>query len=93
MKTVNEFAYVQNKMLTTNPVDTNHRPGVSSTGSGAAVADFQCHVGIGTQTVSPLNLLIIANPVDYFNHSTGQLLWYFRIQANVSLPSLQDDRS
>jgi Asp-tRNA(Asn)/Glu-tRNA(Gln) amidotransferase A subunit family amidase len=51
-KTVNEFAYVQNKMLTTNPIDTDHRPGVSSTGSGAAVADFQCHVGIGTQTVS-----------------------------------------
>jgi len=52
MKTVNEFAYVQNKMLTANPVDVEHRPGVSSTGSGAAVADFECHIGIGTQTVS-----------------------------------------
>jgi Asp-tRNA(Asn)/Glu-tRNA(Gln) amidotransferase A subunit family amidase len=52
MQTVTEFAYVQNKMVTTNPIDTEHRPGVSSTGSGAAVADFQCHVGIGTQTVS-----------------------------------------
>lgn len=52
MKTVNEFAYVQNKMITTNPIDPEHRPGVSSTGSGAAVADFQCHVGTGTQTVS-----------------------------------------
>jgi len=56
-KTVNEFAYVQNKMLTTNPVDTEHRPGVSSTGSGAAVADFQCHVGIGTQTVRLLKAI------------------------------------
>lgn len=53
MQTVNKFAHVQNKMLTTNPVNTEHRPGVSSTGSGAAVADFQCHVGIGTQTVGP----------------------------------------
>jgi len=41
-------------MLTTNPIDPKYRPGVSSTGSGAAVADFQCHVGIGTQTVSHL---------------------------------------
>jgi amidase len=37
--------------MTHNPVDKEHTPGGSSSGSGAAVADFQCHIALGTQTV------------------------------------------
>src|SRR5581483_2949658 len=35
---------------TTNPHDPSHTPGGSSSGSGAAVADFHVPVGFGTQT-------------------------------------------
>jgi Asp-tRNA(Asn)/Glu-tRNA(Gln) amidotransferase A subunit family amidase len=36
--------------ITTNPHDTAHTPGGSSSGSGAAVADFMVPVAFGTQT-------------------------------------------
>lgn len=35
---------------TRNPLNTNHTPGGSSSGTAAAVADFQVPIGFGTQT-------------------------------------------
>jgi hypothetical protein len=50
---VNEFAIAgSDNLLTGNPFDTELRPGTSSAGSAAAVSDYQCHVAIGSQTVS-----------------------------------------
>jgi Asp-tRNA(Asn)/Glu-tRNA(Gln) amidotransferase A subunit family amidase len=53
-QTTKEFACAASIVLTTNPIDAQYRAGASSTGSAAAVADFQCHVALGTQTVSGL---------------------------------------
>lgn len=45
-----EFAATTEGPATCNPHDTSRTPGGSSSGSGAAVADFQAAVGLGTQT-------------------------------------------
>jgi Asp-tRNA(Asn)/Glu-tRNA(Gln) amidotransferase A subunit family amidase len=45
-----EFASSGRKALTTNPYDPMHTPGGSSSGSGAAVGDFQVPLAFGTQT-------------------------------------------
>ena len=45
-----EFASMGRKALTRNPYNPAHTPGGSSSGSGAAVGDFQVHLGFGTQT-------------------------------------------
>ncbi|KAK3648710.1 hypothetical protein LTR56_000983 [Elasticomyces elasticus] len=45
-----EFAATVNGPATTNPHDTGRTPGGSSSGSGAAVADFQASIALGTQT-------------------------------------------
>lgn len=45
-----EFASGGRKALTTNPHNRAHTPGGSSSGSGAAVADFQAPLAFGTQT-------------------------------------------
>lgn len=45
-----EFAATTEGPATCNPHDTNRTPGGSSSGSGAAVADFQAAIGLGTQT-------------------------------------------
>jgi len=45
-----EFASSGRKAVTTNPYDKAHTPGGSSSGSGAAVGDFQVHCAFGTQT-------------------------------------------
>jgi len=45
-----EFAATINGPATTNPHDSGRTPGGSSSGSGAAVADFQAPLGLGTQT-------------------------------------------
>jgi Asp-tRNA(Asn)/Glu-tRNA(Gln) amidotransferase A subunit family amidase len=52
IQTTTAFAFGQNGTITHNPIDPGHTPGGSSSGSGAAVADFQCHIALGTQTVS-----------------------------------------
>jgi len=44
-----EFAYFQ-PGPTTNPVNSRHTPGGSSSGSAAAVADFMVPLALGTQT-------------------------------------------
>ncbi|WWD19947.1 hypothetical protein CI109_104420 [Kwoniella shandongensis] len=45
-----EFATCQKGPPTSNPHDNNRSPGGSSSGSGAAVGDFQVPLALGTQT-------------------------------------------
>jgi Asp-tRNA(Asn)/Glu-tRNA(Gln) amidotransferase A subunit family amidase len=45
-----EFAWVGRKALSRNPFNPMHTPGGSSSGSGAAVADFHVPYAFGTQT-------------------------------------------
>ena len=45
-----EFASTGRKALTTNPFNPAHTPGGSSSGSGAAVGDYQVPLAFGTQT-------------------------------------------
>ena len=45
-----EFASSGRKALTTNPYHRAHTPGGSSSGSGAAVGDYQVPLAFGTQT-------------------------------------------
>jgi Asp-tRNA(Asn)/Glu-tRNA(Gln) amidotransferase A subunit family amidase len=48
--TTTEFAATTVGSKTRNPHDSNRTPGGSSSGSGAAVGDFQAPIGLGTQT-------------------------------------------
>ncbi|EXJ96513.1 amidase [Capronia coronata CBS 617.96] len=48
--TTTEFAATTQGPITTNPHDSSRTPGGSSSGSGAAVGDFQAPIGLGTQT-------------------------------------------
>ncbi|OLN91613.1 Glutamyl-tRNA(Gln) amidotransferase subunit A 1 [Colletotrichum chlorophyti] len=48
--TTTEFAATVRGPKTVNPHGTTRTPGGSSSGSGAAVADFQAPIGLGTQT-------------------------------------------
>jgi Asp-tRNA(Asn)/Glu-tRNA(Gln) amidotransferase A subunit family amidase len=48
--TTTEFAATTAGPKTCNPHDTKRTPGGSSSGSGAAVGDFQAPIGLGTQT-------------------------------------------
>jgi len=45
-----EFAATVRGGKTRNPHDTSRTPGGSSSGSAAAIADFQCTIALGTQT-------------------------------------------
>ena len=45
-----EFASTGRKAVTRNPYNFAHTPGGSSSGSGAAVGDYQVHYAFGTQT-------------------------------------------
>jgi len=45
-----EFAFNSRKAASTNPYNSGHTPGGSSSGSGAAVGDFQVQFAFGTQT-------------------------------------------
>lgn len=45
-----EFAYNSRKAASRNPYNLAHTPGGSSSGSGAAVGDFQVQCAFGTQT-------------------------------------------
>ena len=45
-----EYAFTMNGKATKNPHNLDHTPGGSSSGSAAAVADYQCPISVGTQT-------------------------------------------
>lgn len=45
-----EYAFTMNGKATKNPHNLEHTPGGSSSGSAAAVADYQCPISVGTQT-------------------------------------------
>lgn len=53
-----------------NPHNPEHTPGGSSSGSGAAVADFQAPVTLGTQTIGS-----IVRPAS-FNGVYGFKVWF-----------------
>jgi Asp-tRNA(Asn)/Glu-tRNA(Gln) amidotransferase A subunit family amidase len=48
--TTTEFAAVVDGGPSTNPHDSTRTPGGSSSGSGAAVGDYQVAIALGTQT-------------------------------------------
>ncbi|KAJ7918715.1 amidase signature domain-containing protein [Mycena leptocephala] len=52
--TTTEFASLTIGTKTRNPHDPTRTPGGSSSGSGAAVADFQVPVAVGTQTIGSI---------------------------------------
>ncbi|KAF2673844.1 amidase signature enzyme [Microthyrium microscopicum] len=52
--TTTEFAAVQKGTKTANPHNPAHTPGGSSSGSAAAVADFQVTLSVGTQTAGSI---------------------------------------
>ncbi|KAJ7355533.1 glutamyl-tRNA amidotransferase subunit A [Mycena albidolilacea] len=52
--TTTEFASVTTGTKTKNPHGPARTPGGSSSGSGAAVADFQCPISLGTQTIGSI---------------------------------------
>ncbi|KAG7449204.1 amidase signature enzyme [Guyanagaster necrorhizus] len=52
--TTSEFASVFTGPKTRNPHDPNRTPGGSSSGSGAAVGDFQVPIALGTQTIGSI---------------------------------------
>ncbi|KAF7891466.1 uncharacterized protein EAF02_001791 [Botrytis sinoallii] len=52
--TTSELTWLNSGPQTTNPHDVNRTPGGTSTGSAAAVADFQVPLSIGTQTSGSL---------------------------------------
>ncbi len=49
-----EFAATGRRAATRNPYDLTHGPGGSSSGSAAAVADFQVPLSLGTQTAGSM---------------------------------------
>ncbi|WVR06706.1 hypothetical protein IAU60_003738 [Kwoniella sp. DSM 27419] len=49
--TTTEFAATTRGHPARNPYDPERTPGGSSSGSGAVVGDFQCTIGLGTQTI------------------------------------------
>lgn len=52
--TTTEFAAVHDGGPATNPHDPSRTPGGSSSGSAAAVADFQVPIALGTQTAGSM---------------------------------------
>jgi len=94
-----EFAYFQ-PGLTANPVNLQHTPGVSSSGSAAAVADHLVPIAFGTQVAGSLT-----RPASYcgilgykasfgvfssvgikgFAHSLGTLGWMARTVDDLEL--------
>lgn len=51
VQTTTEFAATSRAPSTRNPYNPACTPGGSSSGSGAVIGDFQCQIGLGTQTV------------------------------------------
>jgi hypothetical protein len=81
-----EFAAGTKGLPTENPFGLGHTPGGSSTGSAAAVSDYQCHIALGTQTVSHLPVYLSSVDTEEVGRITRQaceLLWNLWLQADV----------
>ena len=72
LKYTTEFAAMRTGVPTKNPYNLKHTPGGTSSGSAAAVGDWQCQVAFGTQTVS-LKILNWAFTVGRQRHQTREL--------------------
>jgi hypothetical protein len=73
-ETTAEFAAGDIHAATANPFDVTRFAGSSSAGSGAAVADYQCHMALGTQTVSP-STVGLELMEGCFAHEARWVLW------------------
>jgi len=97
-----EFASSGRKALTRNPHDFDHTPGGSSSGSGAAVADFMVPIALGTQTggslvrpaayngiygMKPSWNRVSSNGVRILSVSLDTVGWYGRCVQDLALVS------
>ncbi len=97
-----EFASSGRKALTRNPHDFDHTPGGSSSGSGAAVADFMVPIALGTQTggslvrpaayngiygMKPSWNRVSSNGVRVLSSSLDTVGWYGRCIQDLALVS------
>ena len=97
-----EFASSGRKALTRNPHNFDHTPGGSSSGSGAAVADFMVPIALGTQTggslvrpaayngiygMKPSWNRVSSNGVRTLSVSLDTVGWYGRCVQDLALVS------
>ncbi len=95
-----EFAAGGRLALTTNPHNPAHTPGGSSSGSGAAVADWMVPLALGTQTggsvtrpasfngvygLKPTYGLVSTEGVRHYAHSLDTVGWFGRCAADLAL--------
>ncbi|PBL02561.1 amidase [Armillaria gallica] len=81
--TTTEFAAVFTGPKTRNPHDPNRTPGGSSSGSGAAVGDFQVPIALGTQTIGS-----VIRPGSYNGVFSFKATWGSISREGVKISSL-----
>lgn len=81
--TTTEFAAVFTGPKTRNPHDSNRTPGGSSSGSGAAVGDFQVPIALGTQTIGS-----VIRPGSYNGVFSFKATWDSISREGVKISSL-----
>ena len=97
-----EFASSGRKALSRNPHNFDHTPGGSSSGSGAAVADFMVPIALGTQTggslvrpaayngiygMKPSWNRVTSNGIRTLSVSLDTVGWFGRCMRDLSLVS------
>lgn len=95
-----EFAAAGRKALTRNPFDLSRTPGGSSSGSAAAVADYQVPIALGTQTggstirpasfcgvfaMKPTWGIVAREGLKIYSVTLDTLGWYARSVADLAL--------
>jgi Asp-tRNA(Asn)/Glu-tRNA(Gln) amidotransferase A subunit family amidase len=95
-----EFAAAGRKAATRNPYNLAHTPGGSSSGSGAAVADWQVPLAFGTQTggslirpasfngiygLKPTWGVVSREGAKHYSNMLDTIGWYGRSVADLSL--------
>ena len=95
-----EFAATGRRALTRNPHRLDHTPGGSSSGSGAAVADFHVPLALGTQTggsmirpasycgvygIKPTWGLVNREGAKMFANTLDTIGWFARSAADLAL--------
>jgi Asp-tRNA(Asn)/Glu-tRNA(Gln) amidotransferase A subunit family amidase len=83
-----EFASSGRKALTRHPLDPARTPGGSSSGSGAAVGDFQVPLAFGTQTAGSLIRPASFNGIYAHKPTWGMLPWPGARQSAPTLDTL-----